>query len=167
MILRFFSKNFYLSLLLLTIIFTLDRASKIFVIYLNNKYDNSELYTSKFLNISLVWNEGIAFGLFSFEKNYLYHSMTVVISLVILIVLMMMIKSSSFKKYSLCMILGGALGNLFDRIFYKAVPDFIDFHINSFHWFIFNFADIFITLGVFSMILAEFFVKKKNIYKND
>ena len=167
MILRFFSKNFYLSLLLLTIIFTLDRASKIFVIYLNNKYDNSELYTSKFLNISLVWNEGIAFGLFSFEKNYLYHSMTVVISLVILIVLMMMIKSSSFKKYSLCMILGGALGNLFDRIFYKAVPDFIDFHINSFHWFIFNLADIFITLGVFSMILAEFFVKKKNIYKND
>lgn len=161
MILRFFSKNFYLSLLLLTIIFTLDRASKIFVIYLNNKYDNSELYTSKFLNISLVWNEGIAFGLFSFEKNYLYHSMTVVISLVILIVLMMMIKSSSFKKYSLCMILGGALGNLFDRIFYKAVPDFIDFHINSFHWFIFNFADIFITLGVFSMILAEFFVKNK------
>ena len=167
MILRFFSKNFYLSLLLLTIIFTLDRASKIFVIYLNNKYDNSELYISKFLNISLVWNEGIAFGLFSFEKNYLYHSMTVVISLVILIVLMMMIKSSSFKKYSLCMILGGALGNLFDRIFYKAVPDFIDFHINSFHWFIFNLADIFITLGVFSMILAEFFVKKKNIYKND
>ena len=161
MILRFFSKNFYISLLLLTIIFTLDRASKIFVIYLNNESNISELYTSKFLNISLVWNEGIAFGLFSFEKNYLYNSMTVVISLVILIVLMMMIKSSSFKRYSLCMILGGALGNLFDRIFYKAVPDFIDFHINSFHWFIFNFADIFITLGVFSMILAEFFVKNK------
>ena len=87
--------------------------------------------------------------------------MTIVICFVILIVFVMMIKSSKFKRYSLCMILGGALGNLFDRIFYKAVPDFIDFHINSFHWFIFNLADIFITLGVFSMILAEFFVKKK------
>jgi len=167
MILKSFFKKFYINLALLVIIFILDRVSKTFIIYLSNKSNDSELYTSKFLNISLVWNEGIAFGLFSFDKNYLYNSMTVVICLVIIIVFIMMIKSIDFKRYSLCMILGGALGNLFDRIFYKAVPDFIDFHINSFHWFIFNLADIFITLGVFSMILAEFFVKKKNIYKND
>ena len=152
MILKSFFKNFYTNLVLLVIIFILDRVSKTFIIYLSNKSNASELYTSKFLNISLVWNEGIAFGLFSFDKNYLYNSMTVVICLVILIVFIMMIKSSDFKRYSFCMILGGALGNLFDRIFYKAVPDFIDFHINSFHWFIFNLADIFITLKIFEYL---------------
>ena len=54
------------------------------------------------------------------------------------------------------MILGGALGNIYDRIFYRAVPDFIDFHISNFHWFIFNFADIFITIGVIFMIIFEY-----------
>ena len=72
----------------------------------------------------------------------------------------MIIKSDGFKKYSLLMILGGALGNIFDRIFYGAVPDFIDFHVGNFHWFIFNVSDIFITSGVIIMILIEIFSKK-------
>ena len=72
----------------------------------------------------------------------------------------MLYKSNGIKKFSLMMILGGAIGNVYDRIFYKAVPDFIDFHIGNFHWFIFNVADIFISLGVIFMILSEFFVNK-------
>jgi signal peptidase II len=167
MILKIFTKKIYINLILLLTIFTLDRISKIFVINFSGNSNAVELYTSKFLNISLVWNEGIAFGLFSFQRSYLYNSITLFICLVILIVFMMMIKSNELKQYPLVMILGGALSNLFDRIFYKAVPDFIDFHINSLHWFIFNIADIFITLGVFSMILIEFFGKNKNIYEND
>ena len=149
------SKNFYFNLILLILIFTLDRISKIYVIYLSDKIYESELFLSKFLNISLIWNEGIAFGLFTFNKNYLYNFLTIFISIVILIVFIMMIKSNSYKRYALLMILGGALGNLYDRVFYKAVPDFIDFHVGDFHWFIFNVADIFITLGVFFMIIFE------------
>ena len=149
------SKNFYFNLILLILIFTLDRISKIYVIYLSDKIYESELFLSKFLNISLIWNEGIAFGLFTFNKNYLYNFLAIFISIVILIFFIMMIKSNSYKRYALLMILGGALGNLYDRVFYKAVPDFIDFHVGDFHWFIFNVADIFITLGVFFMIIFE------------
>ena len=143
------------NFIIVLLIFFFDRISKIFVINLNNKLLGSEIFSSKFLNISLIWNKGIAFGLFSFSEKIIYDSLTIVILIIILIIIFMTIKSEGLKKYSLLMILGGAFGNIFDRIFYKAVPDFIDFHYENFHWFIFNVADIFITLGVIFMILLE------------
>ena len=78
----------------------------------------------------------------------------------------MSLKSDGFKKYSLLLIVGGALGNLHDRIFFNAVPDFIDFHVGNFHWFVFNIADIFISLGVIFMILFEFTDNNKNNEKS-
>ena len=149
-------KNFYINLFFIILIFLIDRITKIYVINLDKKLLGSEIFSSKFLNINLVWNEGIAFGLFSFNENYLYNILTIIILLIIIIIFFMMIRNKGIKKYSLLMILGGALGNFYDRIFYKAVSDFIDFHISNFHWFIFNFADIFITLGVIFMIIFEF-----------
>ena len=149
------SKNFYISLIIIISIFALDRISKLYVIYESKKVYVTELYTSKYLNITLIWNEGIAFGLFSFDQNNLYNLLTLIIALITIVILIMIINSQGFKKYALLMILGGALGNLFDRIIYKAVPDFIDFHIAEFHWFIFNIADIFITIGVLFMVLFE------------
>ena len=149
-------KNFYINLSLIILIFLVDRFSKIYVIYLDKKILGSEIFSSKFLNIHLIWNEGIAFGLFSFDENYLYNILTIIILLIIIIIFFMMIRNKGIKKYSLLMILGGALGNFYDRIFYGAVPDFIDFHISNFHWFIFNFADIFITIGVIFMIILEY-----------
>ena len=149
------SKNFYISLIIIISIFALDRISKLYVIYESKKMYMTELYESEYLNITLIWNEGIAFGFFSFDQNNLYNLLTLFIALITIVILIMIINSQGFKKYALLMILGGALGNLFDRIIYKAVPDFIDFHIAEFHWFIFNVADIFITLGVFFMILFE------------
>ena len=110
---------------------------------------------SKFLNIHLIWNEGIAFGLFSFQKINLYNFLTFIILIVILIIIFMTFKSKGLKKYSFLMILGGAIGNVIDRIIYNAVPDFIDFHIGEFHWFIFNIADVFISLGIIFMIFLE------------
>jgi len=159
MIVKNLTKNFYINLFIIFSIFFIDRISKIYVINFDIKNSSTELYTSKFLNINLIWNEGIAFGLFSFSQNNLYNLLTVIISIIILVILKMIIDSQGIKKYGLLMIFGGATGNLFDRIFYKAVPDFIDLHINNFHWFIFNIADIFITIGVFIMILSEFIVK--------
>ena len=149
-------KKFFINSSLVILIFIIDRISKIYVISLNKKFLGSEIFSSKFLNIYLVWNEGIAFGLFSFDEGKLYNFLTILISLILLIILYLIFKSKGFAKYSLLMILGGALGNLFDRIFYKAVPDFIDFHIGNLHWFIFNVSDIFITLGVIGMIILEF-----------
>ena len=143
-------------------IFLLDRLSKLYVIYLNEKTYDSEIFTSKFLNISLTWNEGIAFGLLSFDKSNLYNILTLAIFIVILVVFFMAINSNGFKKYLLLMIFGGALGNLYDRIFNKAVLDFIDFHIGNFHWFIFNVSDIFITIGVIFMIILEIINKPNN-----
>ena len=156
MTLKYLSKSFLINLCLVLLIFFLDRISKIYVIYLDKKFLGSGIFSSKFLNISLVWNDGIAFGLFSFEKNSQYNFLTAFIFLIILIIIFMLAKSEGLKKYSLIMILGGALGNIFDRLLSKSVPDFIDFHIGNFHWFIFNTADVFITIGVIFMILIEF-----------
>jgi len=155
MIIKNSGKNFIINLSLIVLIFLFDRIFKIYVIYLDKKFLGSEIFSSEFLNITLIWNEGISFGLFSFDEKYLYNILTLFIVIIVLIIFFMLIKSEGFKKYALLMILGGALGNVFDRIFYKAVPDFIDFHIGDFHWFIFNMADIFITLGVIFMILLE------------
>ena len=160
MIAKNLNKNFLINLFLVLVIFLFDRFSKIYVIYLDKKFLGSEIFTSKFLNIYLVWNEGVAFGLFSFDQKYLYNLLTILIAIIILIIIIMIKKNSGFKKISLILILGGALGNVFDRIIYRAVPDFIDFHVGNFHWFIFNVADIFISLGVIFMILSEFFVNK-------
>ena len=148
-------KNYYLETILILIIFFLDRISKLFVIHQDKLNFNSEIYSSKFLNIHLIWNEGIAFGLFSFNENYLYNGLTFLIFLVIVFIIFMIRKSDPLRKYALLLVLGGALGNFFDRLIYKSVPDFIDFHVGNFHWFIFNVADIFISLGVFFLILFE------------
>ena len=154
-------KNFFINSSLVILIFLIDRISKIYVINLDEKFTGSEIFSSKFLNIYLVWNEGIAFGLFSFDEGKLYNFLTILITLILLIILYLIFKSKGFAKYALLMILGGALGNLFDRIFYKAVPDFIDFHVGNLHWFIFNVSDIFITLGVIGMIIMEFIGNNK------
>ena len=160
---KFLSKNFYISFSMVTLIFILDRLSKISVIELNKNSLGSEIFSSAYLNIVLVWNKGIAFGLFSFDESSLYNILTLLISIIVVILVIMSVKSKGFKRYSLIMIVGGALGNLYDRIFFYAVPDFIDFHIGNFHWFIFNIADIFITIGVFFMILFELIgVNKEN-----
>ena len=149
------NKNFYLNFLIVLFIFLIDRISKLFVIHQDKINFNSEIYSSKFLNIHLIWNEGIAFGLFSFNENYLYNLLTFLIFIVIIFIIFMIRKSDPVRKYALLFVLGGALGNFFDRIIYKAVPDFIDFHVGNFHWFIFNVSDIFITIGVILMILVE------------
>ena len=159
MILKFFNKNFYIILSVVFLIFIIDRLSKIYVINESTKNLSNYIYESKYLNIRLIWNEGVAFGLFSFDNNLLYHSLTSIILIIILIIIYMVTKHVSLKRYSLILILGGALGNFYDRVFYGAVPDFIDFHINNFHWFIFNFADIFISIGVMMLIIIEIFQK--------
>ena len=161
MIIKNLSKNFFINLSFILLIFLFDRISKIYVIYLDNKLFGSEIFSSNFLNIYLIWNEGIAFGLFSFNEKIFYNILTIIILIIILIIFIMTIKSNGLKKYSLLMILGGALGNVFDRLYYKAVPDFIDFHIGNFHWFIFNVADIFITIGILFMVIIELFNKNQ------
>ena len=156
-----FKKNFYINFFIVISIFILDRVSKVFVIYLNDRNYGQDLFNSKFLNITLVWNEGIAFGLFSFNEKIFYHLLTLMIGIVIILIFFMIKNNEGFKKYSLLMILGGAIGNFYDRIFFNAVPDFIDFHIENFHWFIFNVSDIFISLGVILMIVLEVFSNKR------
>ena len=156
MIIKNLEKNLLTNLFLVFLIFLFDRLSKIYVIFIDNKFSGSEIFSSKFLNIILIWNEGIAFGLLSFNEKIFYNLLTFIILIIILIIFFMALNSYRLKKYYLLMILGGALGNVYDRIFYGAVPDFIDFHIGNFHWFIFNVADIFITFGIFFMILLEF-----------
>ena len=166
--LKYLNKSLLINFFLILSIFCLDRFSKIYVINFHEKNSGSDLYNSKFLNISLIWNEGIAFGLFSFSDKFFYHVLTFLIAVVILIIIVMLNKSKGLKKYSLLMILGGALGNFYDRIFFEAVPDFIDFHVENFHWFIFNVSDIFISLGVILMIILEvIYNKKEHINENN
>ena len=165
MILKFLSKKFYISFLIVALIYFIDRLSKIYIIQLDENNFGSDIFNSAYLNIVLIWNKGIAFGLLSFTESYFYNILSLIISLIVAILVLMTLKSQGFKRYSLLMIVGGALGNLHDRIMFKAVPDFIDFHVGSFHWFIFNVADIFITVGVISMVILEF--TNNNKQKNE
>ena len=142
-------------------IFLIDRVSKLLII---NSAVGSEEYSinvTSFLNLTLIWNEGVAFGLFSFGEKLYYNLLTGFIVLITVIIIWLMFKSKGFERLSFMMIIGGSLGNILDRIYYSAVPDFIDIHINNFHWFIFNVADIFITLGIICLISYEILSDKK------
>ena len=161
MIFKYFNKNFNINFSIVALIYLLDRLTKIFVIQLDKNSLGLDIFNSSYLNIVLIWNKGIAFGLFSFNESYLYNILSLIISIIVVILVVMSLKSQGFKRYSLLMIIGGALGNLQDRIFFKAVPDFIDIHVNNFHWFIFNVSDIFITFGVIFLIVLEIISNKK------
>ena len=160
MIKRFFSIKF----VIIFSIFLIDQVSKYYIINIF-EFQNEVIYLSSFLNLQLIWNEGIAFGLLSFENNLYYNAITFVIIIVILI-LLFLIKNDDQYSYFYSIIVGGALGNLIDRIRYSSVPDFIDFHISNFHWFVFNIADIFVSLGVICLIVAEIFFNKNVNEKN-
>ena len=146
------------SFIIIIFAFCLDRLSKLYVISLIEKSQN-ELFINDYLNITLNWNRGIAFGLLSFNASTVYHFISILILTIIIYLIYLMVKSDSLGKILFGLIIGGAVGNLFDRFTYFAVPDFIDFHINSFHWFTFNVADIFISLGIILMILKELLFK--------
>tara|TARA_S200000501_G_scaffold362820_1_gene392772 strand:+ start:361 stop:849 length:489 start_codon:yes stop_codon:yes gene_type:complete len=155
------NKIFFLSLFIVVLIFLIDRISKTYVINLFEDLNNQQIFLTSFLNIYLIWNEGIGFGLLSFESKNIYNFITLFITLINVIIIYILIKLNDLRKYFFLIILGGSLGNLFDRLVYNAVPDFIDLHIGNFHWFIFNPADIFITIGVICLILDEFIFKSK------
>ena len=154
-------KNF-LSIFLIFIIFLLDRVSKLIMINLANNASAFNIKLSSFLNLNLIWNEGVAFGLFSFDKQIYYNSLTIIIILITVILIWLMVKSSGLEKIGFSMIIGGSIGNFSDRIYYSSVPDFIDFNFKGFHWFVFNVADIFITLGIIILIYFEVFKKKQS-----
>ena len=159
--LKFIKKNLFFNLIFVIIVFSLDRISKIYVIEkFKNNFDNT-LYESQFLNIHLIWNEGIAFGLMSFDEKSFYNTLTIIIILVSLLILYLSYINKGLQRYALLSIFAGSLGNIYDRLFYNAVPDFIDFHVKDFHWFIFNIADIFITFGVIIMIMTEFLINNE------
>jgi|TARA_B110000240_G_C13376032_1_gene400364 signal peptidase II len=155
-------KKLLMNSIIISAIFLSDRISKIYILKKAELESGVDIYLTPYLNLYLIWNKGIAFGLLSFNENLIYQSISLIILIVCVVIFIVIIKSNGLKKYSLISVLGGALGNFFDRIYYSAVPDFIDFHIGSFHWFIFNVADMFITIGVICLILDELFNYKKN-----
>ena len=163
MILTRTAKEFYKNILIVSVIFIIDRISKLYVINLSKLNSDIEIFSSSFLNIILIWNKGTAFGLFSFIESDLYNILSGFILLIIIIVLILVFKSKGVKRLSYLLVFAGAIGNFYDRIIYKAVPDFIDFHIGNFHWFVFNVADIFISIGVLWLILIELFYKNYEI----
>ena len=154
-------KKFLIYSSIIILIFLLDRVSKIYILNLAETSSSVDIYINSFLNLYLIWNKGIGFGILSFEESFIYNLITILIVIISLIIIFMIIRSEDYKVYFWISILGGSFGNLFDRIYYSAVPDFIDFHINNFHWFVFNVADIFISLGVICLIFVEIFYKSK------
>jgi len=156
-------KNFYLNLAIILIVFIIDRATKLYILKLAELETSVDVYINPYLNLFLIWNKGIAFGLFTIDGSMIYHSITILIGLIIITILFMMLKNNNVQCYFFALIAGGALGNFYDRMVYSAVPDFIDLHFYGLHWFVFNVADIFITIGVFCLILVELFFNNKNI----
>ena len=155
-------KNFSLNFIILSSIFLIDRISKIYILKLAEIESSVDIYITSYLNLFLIWNKGIAFGLLSMNESMIYNIITCMIGLIIIVILFMMWNNNNIKRYFLSLVAGGAIGNFFDRLVYKAVPDFIDLHFYGFHWFVFNVADIFITIGVFCLILVELFFNNKN-----
>jgi len=155
-------KNFLIGMFLITFFFIIDRASKLFVLNILEQQGNVDIYINNYLNIILVWNKGIGFGLLSSENQLYYLSITLLIVIINLIIVYLILYEKGINFFFLILILSGSLGNLFDRLYYKAVPDFIDFHYNNYHWFIFNVADILITIGIIFLITFELFKIKIN-----
>ena len=153
-------KKILFEIFFVFLIFAIDRISKSIILYLSKITGEYQITLTNYLDLNLIWNRGIAFGLLSLDTNLYYNLITFTIGVVILFIIIISKKSKGVEKISFLMIIGGALGNLFDRIYYKSVIDFIDFSIQNFHWFIFNVADIFISLGIISLIFLEF--RKKN-----
>lgn len=160
---KFFSNSHITKLILISSIFFLDRISKVSVLNFFENTQLQELIISNFLSIYLIWNEGIAFGLLNFDDKLVYNLITLVIIIISIIIFVFALKNQDYTGFFFSIIFGGSLGNLYDRINYSAVPDFIDLHINNYHWFIFNVADIFITVGILFMILIELTAKKIDI----
>ena len=156
---NFFTKKAIISLVIIILIFVLDRITKISII--NHQLNNESIFVNDFLNLDLIWNTGIGFGLLSQDSNLFYHSISFLIFLVIVFLCNLIIKADFLDKILFSLILGGALGNFYDRTVYYAVPDFIDFHVDEFHWFTFNIADIFITIGVIILISRDIILNKK------
>jgi|TARA_B110001452_G_C15191950_1_gene413861 signal peptidase II len=153
-------KKLFINFIIVLIIFLTDRLTKLYVLNLAEVSDNVNIYLSPYLNIYLIWNKGIAFGLLTFDQDIIYNSISALISFASFFILILIIKTNDLRVYFYSLILGGALGNLFDRLYYSAVPDFIDLHIQSFHWFVFNVSDIFISFGVICLILVELMFDK-------
>ena len=160
-----YKKNFktiFFYFFLVIIIFLLDSISKLYILNLTEIEPQVDIYINSVLNLYLIWNTGIGFGFLSSDQTLFYNLITFVIFLINILILVIILKSDDFKVFFFIMILGGSTGNLFDRIYYSAVPDFLDLHYNDFHWFTFNVADIFISLGVLCLIFVEVF---SNNYK--
>ena len=154
-------KKVIIGIILLVIIFFLDRITKILILNIVEETGKLDIYVNSFLNLYLVWNKGIGFGLLSFDQKSTYNVISFLILLINLIIIYLIYNEKSIKTYFLLAILGGSFGNLFDRIYYNAVPDFIDLNYKGYHWFIFNVADIFITLGILCLIFSELLNYKK------
>tara|TARA_B100000945_G_scaffold316077_1_gene316315 strand:+ start:637 stop:1116 length:480 start_codon:yes stop_codon:yes gene_type:complete len=154
-------KYFYFFIITLTI-FILDRISKLYILNVAEKFGEVDIKINSFLNFILIWNTGIGFGLFSSDQSFLYNVFTLIIILVNIIILYLAHKSDKLISFFYVVVFGGSLGNLFDRIYYSAVPDFIDINFNGYHWFIFNVADIFITIGIICLIVTEILGYKRN-----
>ena len=155
------SRKIFIYIALVLLVFALDRASKTIILNILENVGKVDVYVNSFLSLYLVWNQGIGFGLFSFDQSHIYTGITLFIFIINLIIIYLIYKEKAPKTYFLAIILGGSSGNLFDRYYYSAVPDFIDLNYNGYHWFIFNVADIFITLGIICLILAEFLKYEK------
>ncbi len=153
-----FDKRNLLGLLLVILVFSIDRISKIKII---NQIDKNNIFINDFVNFDLVWNTGIGFGIFSTNSNLIYNSISTIIGLVILFLIYLIIKSEFIDKILFSLVLGGALGNFYDRLVYFAVPDFIDVHYQNFHWFTFNIADIFISIGIIFVIFKDLLFKNE------
>ncbi len=153
-----FKKENFFSLVIILVIFGLDRYSKTIII---KDFNETIFYVNDFLNFDLIWNTGIGFGLLSFNSTFFYNLISGIIATVIIFLIILGINSDKFDKISFSIIIGGAIGNFYDRIYFKAVPDFIDFHYENIHWFTFNLADIFITTGIIAFIIKGFLLKSK------
>ena len=159
-------KNFFLNFIILITIFLIDRISKFYVLKLAEVEGSVDIYITPYLNLFLIWNKGVAFGLFAANGSMIYNAITVMIAFIVIVILFMMWKNDNIQRYFLALVAGGALGNFYDRAVYTAVPDFIDLHFQGFHWFVFNVADIFISIGVFCLIFVEVFNNNISNEKN-
>jgi len=153
------------KIIIILLIFFVDRATKFYLLNLQNSGIDIDFYINQFLNFYLVWNTGIGFGLASMEADIYYNILTAVIVFINIILVYLLVKSKGGNAYLISLVIGGSTGNLYDRIYYQAVPDFIDIHLGHFHWFIFNVADIFITVGIIGLIFLEL-LKKEKIVKD-
>ena len=152
-----------LGLITAAVVLALDQASKEWVLrYFDGVADGTKLTLTGFLDLVLTWNYGMSFGIFNTGSGYNTFLFTAFAAVIVAFLLVWLRRvQHPLLGLAIGLVIGGAVGNVLDRLRHGAVVDFLDFHLAQWHWYVFNLADAAICVGVGLMVIESLFGRRE------